>query len=239
MNNLIECLRDLVIANRIIAREGVVDGYGHISLRHPDKPDRFLMSCSRSPELVSLDDVLEHGLDGEPVDADAPPGYLERFIHAAVFEARPDVYAVVHSHAPELIPFGVTDVPLRPIFHTAARMGAAVPVWDMREKFGDTNLLVVNMEQGRDLATTLAGNRVALMRGHGNVVAAENLHAAVMTAIYTQRNALMQMQAMQMGEVTYLSPGEVKTAGALAPKGSLGANRAWEYFRHRAGCDDI
>jgi HCOMODA/2-hydroxy-3-carboxy-muconic semialdehyde decarboxylase len=239
MNNLIECLRDLVIANRILAREGVVDGYGHISLRHPDKPDRFLMSRSRSPELVTMDDLLEHGLDGEPVAADAPPVYLERFIHAAVFEAQPDANVVVHSHAPELIPFGVTDVPLRPIFHTAARMGTHVPVWDMREKFGDTNLLVVNMDQARDLAATLAGNRVALMRGHGNVIAAPNLNAAVMTAIYTQRNALLQMQAMQMGEVTYLSPGEVETASALAPKGTLGANRTWEYFRHRAGCDDI
>ena len=239
MNELIDRLRELVTANRILAREGVVDAFGHISVRMPGAPDRFIMSCSRSPELVTLDDLLEFGLDGEPIDPDGPTPYAERFIHAAIFEARPDVQSVVHNHAYDVIPFGVTGVPLRPIFHTAARMGSEVPVWDIREKFGDTNLLVVNLEQGRDLAASLGGNRVVLMRGHGCAVAGQSIYSAVSSSIYTQVNARLQMMAMQMGDVTYLAPGEIEAHQTSAYGGTIGRNRAWEYLRRRAGCDDI
>ena len=138
MQALIESLRHLVVANRILAHEGVVDAYGHVSVRHPDSPDRFLLARSRSPELVTMEDVLEFGLDGEPIDPDGPPPYAERYIHAAIFEARPDVQSVIHNHAQELIPFSVTGVPLRPMFNTAGRIGAEVPSWDIRDKFGDT-----------------------------------------------------------------------------------------------------
>ena len=239
MDNTIEILRYLVTANRILAHEGVVDAYGHISARHPDRADRFLLSRSRSPELVTLSDILEFDLGGEPVAADGPAIYAERFIHAAIYAARPDVQSVVHNHSHEVIPFGVTGTKLRPIVHVAARMGAEVPVWDIRDGFGDTNLLVVNIDQGRDLAERLGDNRVVLMRGHGCAVAADSIHNAVSTSIYTQVNARLQMQAMQMGDVTYLSQGEIEAAGSFTTRTTLGRDRAWEYLRRRAGCDDI
>lgn len=235
MNALITALRDLVGANRILAHEGVVDAYGHVSVRHPGRPDRFLLSRSRSPELVDIDDVLEFGLDGEPVDPDPPSCYAERYIHAAIYEARPDVNSVVHNHAYELIPFGATGTPLRPIFHTAARIGAEVPVWDIRERFGDTNLLVVNMEQGRDLAAALGDKRLVLMRGHGCAIGAPDLYNAVTTAIYAQVNARLQMQAMQLGAVNYLSPGEIRLMQDNPVARTLGRDRAWEYLKRRAG----
>ena len=239
MANIIPYLRDLVIANRILAHEGVVDAFGHISVRHPEKPDRFFLSRSRSPELVSLDDILEFGLDGEPIDPDGPPCYSERYIHAAIFEARPDVQSVVHNHAYELIPFGVTGTPLRPVFHTASRIGADVPIWDIREKFGDTNLLVVNIEQGRDLANALGDRSLVLMRGHGCAIGAAHLQSAVTTSIYAQVNARLQMQAMQLGDVTYLSPGEIESMTQTDRGTSLGRDRSWEYLRRRAGCEDL
>lgn len=239
MNELIHNLRNLVAANRILAHEGVVDAYGHVSARHPDHPDRFLLSRSRSPELVTLNDLLEFDMGGEPIDAEGKPCYAERYIHAAIYDARPDVTCVVHNHAQELIPFAVTKTPLRPIFHTAARIGEEIPVWDIREKFGDTNLLVVNIEQGRDLAQALGGNRMALMRGHGCAIGAPNLHAGVTTAIYAQVNARLQMQAMQLGEVTYLSPGEVDAMNNNQYASTLGRDRSWEYLKHRAGCEHL
>jgi HCOMODA/2-hydroxy-3-carboxy-muconic semialdehyde decarboxylase len=138
MSQLDELLRDLVVANRILANENVVDAYGHISVRHPDNPKRFFMSRSRSPELVERDDLIEFDERGEPVNDQRPP-YLERFIHAAIFEARPDVTAVVHAHAEDTLPFGLVATPLRPVIHSAAYIGGAIPVWDIRDKFGDTS----------------------------------------------------------------------------------------------------
>jgi ribulose-5-phosphate 4-epimerase/fuculose-1-phosphate aldolase len=239
MHELLHLLRDLVVANRILAHEGVVDAFGHISVRHPDRPDRFFLSRSRSPELVDLGDLLEFGLDGEPVEDDVPPCYAERYIHAAIFEARPDVQSVVHNHAEELIPFSVTPEPLRPIFHTAARIGSEVPVWDIRERFGDTNMLVTNIDQGRDLAKKLGEKRMVLMRGHGCAVGAPSIHGGVMTSIYAQRNARLQMQARELGEVTYLSPGEIDEMNKNEYGATLGRDRAWEYLKRRAGCEHL
>ena len=193
----------------------------------------------RLRELVTLDDLLEFGLDGEPIEPDGPTPYAERYIHAAIYEARPDVQSVVHNHAYDVIPFGVTGVPLRPIFHIAARMGGEIPVWDIAEKFGHTNMLVVNLDQGRDLATSLGDNRVVLMRGHGCAVAGESIYAAVSSSIYTQVNARLQMMAMQMGDVTYLAPGEIEAHQTSTYGGTAGRNRAWEYLRRRAGCEDL
>jgi len=239
MHALIQVLRDLVAANRILAHEGVVDAFGHVSVRHPERPDRFLLSRSRSPELVTLDDILEFGLDGQPIKPDAPPLYSERFIHAGIYEARPDVKSVVHNHAYELIPFGVSKTPLRPLLHTAARIGADIPVWDIREKFGDTNLLVVDIQQGRDLAKKLADKRMVLMRGHGCAVGGPTVASSVMTSIYAQVNARLQMQALQLGdEVTYLSRGEIDEMNGYDP-GARGHDRAWEYLKHRAGCEHV
>lgn len=226
----------LVIANRILACEGVVDAYGHISARHPEDPDRYLLARSRSPELVEMSDILEFSLDGRAVLDNPPPVYAERAIHGAIYEARPDVMAVVHNHSYDVIPFSVTPVPLRPVFHVGGRIGAHIPVWDIRNKFGDTNLLVVNMEQGRDLAACLGENRVVLMRGHGCCVAGTSIQDATMTAIYVQVNARIQMDAMRLGEVIYLSPGEV--AARPDPEtdaARVGRDRVWEYLCRRSG----
>jgi HCOMODA/2-hydroxy-3-carboxy-muconic semialdehyde decarboxylase len=237
MGNFSQAARALVAGNRILAHEGIVDAFGHVSMRHPGRTDRFLLSQSCSPELVTADDIMEFALDGHAMDARNRPLYAERFIHAAIYEARPDVNAVVHSHAVELIPFGITKTPLRPVVHVAARMGAKVPVWDIRKRFGDTNLLVVNNTQGRDLATSLGKARVVLMRGHGCTVVCGTLHRAVMTAIYATVNARVQLQAMQMGAVTYLSKGEIALLGDPANEPTIGIRRSWDYLCRRAGCE--
>jgi ribulose-5-phosphate 4-epimerase/fuculose-1-phosphate aldolase len=229
-----DALRELAVANRILARENVVDAFGHVSIRHPGRADRFFMSRSRAPELVTVADLMEFELDGTPVDAKGRTPYSERFIHGAIFEKRADVTSVIHNHSHEIIPYGITPVKLRPVLHVGAAIGEDVPVWDIRRKFGDTNLLVVNMDQGRDLAATLGTNRVALMRGHGCAVAGRTLREAVFTAIYLQVNAKLQTQALNLSnEVQYLSPGELaKTKEMLAQQ--VGLDRAWEYWTMRA-----
>lgn len=238
MSDVLQAIRDVVVANRILAREGVVDAYGHVSVRHPGNPERYLMSCSRAPELVSLDDIMEFTLDGEPVDDSGRVPYAERFIHGAVYEKRPDIHSVVHNHSHAILPFGVTGVKLRPMVHVGAAIGADIPVWDIRDKFGETNLLVVDMDQGRDLADCLAGNKVALMRGHGCVVAGASHQQSVMTSVYLQIAAEMQRAAMQMGEVTYLSDAEIEHCSATFAS-EISVNRAWQYLRHRAGAGDL
>ena len=233
----IEALRDVVVANRILAREEVVDAYGHVSMRHPDDPERYLMSRSRSPELVILEDVLEFRLDGEVIDGRGHRFYSERFIHGAIYEARPDVMAVVHNHSNDVIPFTITNEPLRPALHVAAPIGAHIPVWDIRDNFGDTDLLVVNMDHGRDLARELGGDTVVLMRGHGCAVVGRTLSAAVLTSIYLQVNARILATARGFGDVTYLSPGEIErhTETFFAEVSLI---RAWEYYSRRAGMGD-
>ena len=226
-----ELIRHLVTANRILAREDVADAYGHVSVRHPERPDRFLMSCSHSPELVKAEDILEYDLDCNPVDPTSLPLYIERPIHGALYKHRPDIHAVVHSHAMEVIPFGLTGVKLRPVLHVAAPIGAEIPVWDIRDKFGDTNMLVTTMEQGHDLACCLGHGRAALMRGHGSTVAADNLFEAVRCAVFLKTNAKIQMLAMQMGTVRYLSPGETEMAHYPCGPDS----RLWEYWAARCG----
>lgn len=234
MADLNQLRRDLAIANRILAHEGVVDAYGHVSIRHPDDKSRFFLSRSRSPELVSPEDLMEFGLDGEVVDkSDKRAPYAERFIHAAVYEGRPEIVSVVHNHSPKVVPFSVTKTPLRPLIHVAGAMGATIPVWDIREKFGDTNLLVANMEQGRDMTRTLGSNTVVLMRGHGCTVASETLKKAVITAVYVQVNATLQLEAMGLGEINFLTPGEVKKTGALLDM-PLVETRVWDYLASKA-----
>jgi len=150
-----EHLNDLVVANRILAREQVVDGFGHVSVRHPERPDRYFLSCSRSPELVTHDDLLEFDLDGSPVAPNGSALYAERPIHGEVYRARPDVGAVVHNHAQDVVPFGTTGTKLRQMIHTAGGMGHDVPMWDIHTRFGDTDMLVRTADQGRDLALAL------------------------------------------------------------------------------------
>jgi HCOMODA/2-hydroxy-3-carboxy-muconic semialdehyde decarboxylase len=238
MGNLDEVMRDLVIANRILSREDVVDAFGHVSVRHPDDPERYIMACSRAPGLVVRDDLMEYTLDGDPFDQRDRLMYAERHIHGAIYETRPDVHAVIHNHSLAVIPFGVTGVRLRPVIHVGSTMGTVVPVWDIREKFGDTSLLVLNMEQGRDLAGCLGDGRVALMRGHGCVVGCADVKAAVMVAVYLQVNAGIQMDAMRLGDPVYLSPGEIDM-GEGRFFGELGLSRSWEYWCVRAGCEGL
>ena len=236
MDELDLAIRDLVIANHILARESVVDAYGHVSVRHALHPDRYLISCSRSPELVTQSDILEFTFDGESVAGDTRRLYLERFIHGGVYEARPEIMAVVHSHAEEVLPFGLTSTPLRPVIHNASGMGLDVPVWDMRDTFGDTSLLVANVDHGRDLAKTLGGASVVLMRGHGFTAAGRTLLEVVGISIYTPKNARVLMNAMRLGEVKALSPGEIERikSGPYAHD----MRRAWEYWSRRAAKAD-
>ncbi len=236
MSDVAETIRKLVLANRILAAEGVVDAFGHISVRHPGRADRYLLSCSRSPELVKASDIMEFELDGTAVDAKGRKPYLERFIHGSVYKARPEIMSVMHNHSYEIIPFGVSKIPLRPIFHSAGRLGHNIPVWDVRKKFGDSDMLVTDMERGRDLVECLGKNVVALMRGHGCVVTGPTLETTVLTSIYLRVNARLQREAMQMGDVTYLSPGEIDRSSQTA-KPQVGDSRAWEYLCSRAKVD--
>jgi len=230
-------LSDLVVANRILAHQGVVDAYGHVSIRHPERPDRFFLSGSRSPELVTLDDLIEFDLDCNPIDQRGRAIYIERPIHGGIYQARPDVNSVVHNHSHEVIPFSISKtVRLRPVYHTAASIGADIPVWDIRAKFGDTNLLVTTMAQGHDLARTLGRANVALMRGHGCAVAGTSVYDAVHTAVFLQDNAKLQAAGLRLGEITYLSEGEVAKA-AQNPQDRH--SRAWEYWARRSGADKL
>jgi HCOMODA/2-hydroxy-3-carboxy-muconic semialdehyde decarboxylase len=235
---LMNHLRDLVIANRILAHEGVMDAFGHVSIRHPENPKRFFMSRARAPQLVTPDDILEFSADGEAIDARGQMVYGERMIHAGVYERRLDVNAVVHNHAHELIPFGVTGTPLRPVAHVTAVIGPHVPVWDIRDRFGETDHLVVTMEQGRDLADCLGNRRVALMKRHGGVVACKTLRDAVLTAVYLQVGAKLLLQSLPLGTPDYLTPVEIEKCIARQ-ESPLALERAWEYWCERAGAENL
>src|SRR5882724_1514517 len=230
-------LNDLVIANRILAHEQVVDAYGHVSVRHPEKPERFFLARSLAPELVTHEDIVELTLDGKPVREEKRSPYLERFIHGGIFEARPDVMAVVHAHAEDILPFGLTGAtPLRPVIHSGSFIGSSVPIWDIADTFGDTNLLVANAEQGRDLAKCLGKNNVALMRGHGFAAAARSLIEVVRMSVYVPRNARALLNGLRLGDITPLSPGEIAARDAGYKPYSLETRRAWKFWAHKAGC---
>jgi len=236
MDNQDSVVGDLVIANRILAREGVLDAYGHVSVRHPTKPDRYLLSCSRAPELVEKSDIAEYDLSGDPVQRDGRRSYIERFIHGGIYESRPDVLAVIHSHAEDTLPFSITKEPLRPVIHNASRMGSHVPVWDIRDAFGDTNMLVSNVAQGRDLARALAQNSVVLMRGHGFAAAGAKLMEVVGLAVYLPKNARVLLNALRFGEVNSISDGELEQIHHGPQPQDW--KRAWEYWSRRAGFDE-
>lgn len=237
MGTLDALTQDLVIANRILATEEVVDAYGHVSVRHPDNPERFLIARSLAPELVGREDIVELDLEGQPVRADERGLYLERFIHAAIFRARPEVMAVVHAHAEDTLPFGVAGgTRLRPVIHSGSFIGSEVPVWDIADNFGDTNLLVTNMAQAEDLARCLGASSVALMRGHGFAAAARSLIEVVRLSVYLPRNARALMRARQLGgEIKYLSPGEIAARNRGYSPYSVETWRTWEYWANKAG----
>ncbi len=226
-------LEDLAVAYRILAMEGVIDAYGHVSVRHPANPNRFLMSRSLGPALVTPADILEYDLDSNPVDAQGRNSVLERFIHGEVYKARPDVMVVVHSHAPSVIPFSITQVPLRPVFHMATFLWTGVPVWDARTVKDPmaATLLVRNGVIGKSLAAALGDKRVVLLRGHGNVVVGPNLQVTIRDAIYTEVNAKMQLAALGLGgPVTYVSAEE----GAAVDKNPGDTQRGWDLWKRKA-----
>jgi ribulose-5-phosphate 4-epimerase/fuculose-1-phosphate aldolase len=231
-------IRDLVLANRILAREDVIDDFGHVSVRHPTNPERFLLSRSRSPEVVTRDDIMEFELDGTLVSDDNRRPYAERFIHGAIYMARPDVNSVSHHHARSVIPFSITDTPLRPVFHMASVMGSDVPVWDSQPEFGDTNMLVDSLDMGHSLAKALGGGRAALLRGHGAICAAPDLKAICMISIYMKDNAELILKTLPLGQPKFLSPGEIEKAGSMLLS-EMPLARAWDYWTARAGFSGI
>jgi len=236
MADLKTAIDELVIANRIVAAEKVCDAFGHVSIRHPGDPGKFLLSRGRAPELIAASDIMTFTLDGQTAAGNGKP-YLERFIHGAIYEARPDVQAVVHSHSYSVVPFSVIGEPLRPIMHVCATIGADVPVWDSQDKFGDTDLLVANMEQGRDMARVLGARTSVLMRGHGSTVVGGTLREAVYAAVMLETNANLQLKAQAFGPVKFLTPGEIEKIRARQLKGRPGEgfDRAWQYWLRHAG----
>jgi ribulose-5-phosphate 4-epimerase/fuculose-1-phosphate aldolase len=236
MSSLDAARRDLVLANRILANEGILDAFGHVSVRHPEHVDRFIMAWARAPELIEDADLMEFTLEGKTLDESGRVPYLERFIHGALYESRSDVMAVCHNHTLSILPFSISrSVRLRPVIHTGAVLGGEVPVWNIADEFGsETNMLVINMEQGRSLARTVGQGRLALMRGHGSVVVGRDVPAVVSGCMSMDKNAKVQLQAMHLGEFIPLAPGEINRPW-VAPSGPPLPDRAWELLVRRAG----
>lgn len=222
-------LEDIAVGSRVLADFGVVDGFGHVSARSPTNPNHFLMSRSLAPALVTADDIMEFDLDGNPVDARGRKIFLERFIHAEIYRARPDVMSVVHTHSPGVIPFSVSKVPLRAMFHNPSFLAVGVPIWDIRKDFGETNMLVSNSAIGKSLAAALGDRPVVLMRGHGDVAVGPSVKMAVFRAYYTDVDAKLQAQALALGgEPNYLTPGE----GVKADETNFAVmDRIWNLWR--------
>jgi HCOMODA/2-hydroxy-3-carboxy-muconic semialdehyde decarboxylase len=239
MTDVTRTIKDLVIANRVLADLGVVDAFGDISARHPTDPQRFLLAGSRSPGAVVVDDIMEFGLDGASAGGtrDTPP--RERFLHAAIYAVRPDVKSVLHASPEDILPFGITPTRLRPMLATVGNMGLEVPVWDIAERFGDkTDLSVSTMAQAQDLAKCLGQNTVALLRGDGFVVTGRTINDVVRISAYIPRNARVITAATPFGTMVPLSAGEVAERMALDPE-SNAMRRGWEYWARQAGCGDL
>jgi ribulose-5-phosphate 4-epimerase/fuculose-1-phosphate aldolase len=223
---------DLVSANHILANENVFDGFGHVSVRHDQRADRFLIARSMAPALVMADDIVECDFEGEVHDAQSRKSYLERFIHSAIYKARPDVVAVVHSHSASIIPFGVTGARLRPICHMSGFLGSSVPVFEIRDAVGESSdMLIRSQALGVALANTLGQNTVALLRGHGNVVVGVGIKQVVFRAIYTEGNARLQSESMRLGEPVYLSEDEARNSAEV---NYTQVDRPWDLWKRKA-----
>ncbi|MEO6339678.1 MAG: class II aldolase/adducin family protein [Caulobacteraceae bacterium] len=230
MADVASIIPELVSANHILVRHGIVDAFGHVSARHPDRADRFLLSRNRAPALISAEDILEFDLDGAPILSDHPPLYLERFIHAALYRTRADVGAVVHSHSPSVIPFGAArDACLRPVSHMAGFLGGGAPIYEIRDSVGTgSDLLIRDNALGDSLARAIGAAPVVLMRGHGATAVGRDIPQAVFHAIYTEWNARIQANTLALGSPIYLTP-EEGVAAAAANDGQI--YRAWEYWK--------
>jgi HCOMODA/2-hydroxy-3-carboxy-muconic semialdehyde decarboxylase len=229
-----ELIEDLVAANRILSDQGVVDGFGHVSVRHPEEPRRFLLARSMAPGLVTADDIMEFDLDGAALDPRGRTLYVERFIHSEIYKAHPEINAVVHSHSPSVIPFGVTKVPLRPIYHMSSFLGARVPVFEIRDAGGPaTDMLIRSPELGAALARKIGNSAVVLMRGHGDVVVGRLVSQVVFRAVYTEVNARLQAEALRLGggEVEFLNDEE---AAKASQTNDAVLSRPWELWKKQA-----
>lgn len=224
-------IEDIVVGSRILADFGVLDGFGHVSVRSAANPNHFLLSRSLAPALVTADDIMEFDLEGNAVDARGRSVFLERFIHSEIYKARPDVMAVVHTHSPGVIPFTVSQVPLRPLYHNSAFLAAGAPVWDIRKDFGETDMLVRDAPRGASLAHALGDKSVVLMRGHGDVTVGPSVRVAVFRAYYTDVDARLQSQAVALGgEVSYLTAAEGAKADAV---NLVVLDRIWNLWKLR------
>jgi HCOMODA/2-hydroxy-3-carboxy-muconic semialdehyde decarboxylase len=221
---------DLVAAYRILAEHGVIDAYGHVSMRSPDDPQRYFIARSLAPEVVQAEDIMEYDLDSVPLDERGRESVRERFIHGEVYKARPEVTAVVHNHSPSVIPFSVSGVPMRPIYHMAAFVGEGVPNFEIRDFEKGTDLLVKTPQLGAALAKTLARHPASLMRGHGAVVVGENIARAVGRSVYLEQSAKLQMQALALSQkIVYLDEAEVRASVPVQDY-----KRAWPVWREKA-----
>lgn len=229
-------VRELVLANHILAMEHVLDAMGHVSVRNPDDPNSFLLSRSRSPDFVDEDDICVHDFKGDAAGIAEPDLYRERFIHCAIYEARPDIHAVIHSHAHDVLPFTISSVPLQAVIHDASSLGdGPIPVWDSHDEFGDTRLLVSNVDQGRSLLRKLEDRTVVLMRGHGFAAAGKSLINVLKTAVYLPVNARVYMDALRLGgSVTPLYDGEMQLREQTDQR-TPAAQRQWEWWCRKLG----
>jgi HCOMODA/2-hydroxy-3-carboxy-muconic semialdehyde decarboxylase len=223
-------LEDLIAANRILAMENIVDAMGHVSVRHPNNPNRYVMSLARAPELVTAEDLMEYDLDSVPVRDPGRRQYSERYIHGEIYKLRPDVMAVVHNHSPAVIPFGVSTVPLRAVAHSGGFLAEGLPIYEIRDSGGETDMLVSNARFGRDLAQKLGSKSAILLRGHGAAVVGQSLPYVIGRSIYLERGAKMQQEAIALGgKVNYLTVEEGRKIEARRDY-----IRAWELWKHRA-----
>jgi len=229
-----QLIEDMVAANRILADHGLLDGWGHVSVRHNRDPNRFLMARGMSADLVTAKDILEFDLDSRPVDTHGLPMsalFTERYIHGEIYKMRPDVIAIVHTHAPSLIPFGVTKVPLKPMYHRSAFISFGIPVFEIRERAGMTDMLIRNPTLGHNLAEALGDHPAALMRGHGAVITGPSLPRVVGRTIFLALNASLQAQAMSMGgPITYMDPEEARK---IEEREGHGLARTWEGWKQK------
>ena len=226
----------LVYANRILYDQGIVDGLGHVSVRHPNQDGVFLLSCNRAPGLVKRQDIVSYDLDGNAVSQTTERPYLERFIHSEIYRARPDVVAVVHSHSPSVIPFAITHNPLKPVFHMSGFLGSGSAHFEIREAAGNTDMLIRSAYLGEALAKSLGKHNCVLMRGHGSTVVGTSLEQVVYRAIYAEVNAKLQLAANGLGEISFLNEEEAKLASDMND-GQI--PRSWNLWVTRLGQVDI
>lgn len=219
-------LYQLALANRILSNEGVVDAFGHVSMRHPVHSDRFLISVALPPEVIEVNDIVEVSIDGTATTSAGRQLYAENVIHSEIYRARPDIMAICHHHAPDLLPYCITHEPLVPVFQLGGVLGRRVARWDSQDEFGDTNLLLTRREEGESLARALGPDWLVLMKHHGATVVGTSLEEVVFRSVYGALNARLLTKARQFGDVPGLSEGEEERCAKLSP-GAIA--RHWQY----------